>query len=155
MCVTSLDVCYELLLAYNNAVVLGMYLAESRDDLIKMSNLAKELIRVSRKSDNSEIYAIACFHAGVIGNALQDYKNAIKHLEEALTVFEIIGHDEGLMLACKNLAEAYRGIGQKSKAEMYQNRAEAIAKSLKTNTTLSETTFWLKKWKNLPWVVKR
>jgi len=153
----KVEVDENVLTAYNNAVVLGMYLAESRNDLIKMRDLAREFVKVVKKTNNSEMYAVACFHAGVAHNALQEYKNAVEFLEEALVVFELIGHEEGVMLASKNLAEAYRGLGLQTKAEICHNRAEAIAKKLgeRGKSFLKETSFLLKKWFEIPWVIRR
>jgi len=147
----------EILLAYNNAVVIGLNLAESREELIRTRDLALEFLKVARKSKDSEMYAVACFHAGVAHNALDEYDKSVKLLEEALVIFEILGNDEGVMLACRNLAEAYENLGLKSKAEVYRSRAEVLARRLGESgrSAMSEAEWLFKKWKNVPWVIFR
>jgi len=147
----------DILTAYNNAVVLGLYLADTRDRLIKTRELAHEFVRVAKKSDDSEMCAIAFFHAGVAHNSLNEYKESVKYLEEALVIFEILGNDEGVMLACRNLAEAYENLGLKKKAEIHRLRAEALLKKLgeKGNMMISETERLFKKWKSVPWAIFR
>jgi len=145
----------DILTAYNNAVVLGLYLTDTRDKLIKTRELAQEFVRVAKKSDDSEMYAIAFFHTGVAHNSLNEYKESVKYLEEALVIFEILGDDSGLMLTCKNLAEAYEGMGLKSKAEICRMRAEALSKKLgeKGKESLFEIEGLFRRWKNIPWMI--
>jgi len=147
----------DILTAYNNAVALGLSLADSRNKLIEIRDLALEFLKVARKSKDSEMYAIACFHAGVAHNALDQYDKSVKLLEEALVIFEILGNDEGVMLACRNLAEAYENLGLKSKAEVYRSRAEVLARRLGESgrSAMSEAERLFKKWKNVPWVIFR
>ena len=147
----------NILTAYNNAVALGFYLAETRNKLIEMRDLALEFLKVAKKSKDSEMYAVACFHAGVAHNALSEYDKSVKLLEEALVIFEILGNDEGVMLACRNLAEAYENLGLKSKAEVYRSRAEVLARRLGESgrSAMSEAERLFKKWKSVPWVIFR
>jgi len=147
----------DILTAYNNAVVLGLYLAETRNKLIETRDLALEFLKVARKSKDSEMYAVACFHAGVAHNALGEYDKSVKLLEDALVIFEILGNDEGVMLACRNLAEAYENLGFKSRAEVYQLRAEALSKKLGESggKMMSEAERLFKKWKSVPWAIFR
>jgi len=142
-----------ILTAYNNAVVIGLYLAGSKDDLIKIRNLALEFIRVAKKSDDSKMYAIACFHAGVAHNALEEYKKAVELLKEALEVFELLGDDEGVMLACKNIAEAYKGLGYIDRYEVYIGRAKALAKQC-GDEGLKEVDRMFRTWRSVPWVLR-
>ena len=146
-----------ILTAYNNAIVLGFYLADSRNKLIEIRDLALEFLKVAKKSKDSEVYAQACFHAGVAHNALGEYDKSVKLLEEALVIFEILGNDEGVMLACRNLAEAYENLGLKSKAEVYRSRAEVLARRLGESgrSAMSEAEWLFKKWKSVPWVIFR
>jgi len=151
----KMQVTKDILTAYNNAVVLGLYLADTRGKLMKMRDLALEFVKVARKTDDSEMYAIACFHAGVAHNALNEYDKSIKRLEEALEILEILGDDEGIMLTCKNLAEAYENLGLKSKAEVHNTRAEALSKKLggRGEKMISEIRELFKKWKNTLWMI--
>ena len=146
----------NILTAYNNAVALGLYLAESRNKLVEMRNLALEFLKVVKKSEDSEMYAIACFHAGVAHNALGEYDKSTKHLEEALEVFEILGKEREITLACRNLAEAYENLGLKRKADIYRLRAEALSKKLGEDgkKIMSETSSLFKRWKNIPWIIR-
>jgi len=146
----------NILTAYNNAVALGLYLAETRNKLIEMRDLALEFLKVAKKSEDSEMYAIACFHAGVAHNALGEYDASTKHLKEALEVFEILGKEKEVTLACRNLAEAYENLGLKSKAEVYRLRAEALSKKLGEDgrRIMSETSSLFKKWRNIPWIIR-
>lgn len=153
----KMQVTKDVLTAYNNAVVLGLYLADTRGKLIKTRDLALEFVKVAKKSDDSEMYAIACFHAGVAHNALGEYKKSVKHLEEALVIFEVLGDNVGVMLTCKNLAEAYEGLRLKSKAEICRMRAEALSKKLgkEGKESLFEIDKLFRKWKNIPWMISR
>ena len=143
----------RILTAYNNAVVVGLYIVNDRNDLVEMRNLAIEFVKVAKKSKDSRMYAIACFHAGIAHNALGEYDKAVKQLEEALTVFELLGDDEGVMLACKNLAEAYRGLGYVDKYEVYIGRAKALAEKC-GDEGLKEVDRMFRTWRSIPWVLR-
>ena len=147
----------DILTAYNNAVVLGLYLAETRNKLIETRDLALEFLKVARKSKDSETYAVACFHAGVAHNALGEYDKSVKLLEDALVIFEILGNEEGVMLVCRNLVEAYENLGFKSRAEVYRSRAEALSKKLGESgrSAMSEAERLFKKWRSVPWAIFR
>lgn len=146
----------DVLVAYNNLVILQLRMVESRQDLLKAKSYALEFVRTAKRTKNhSDLYAIARFHAGVIMLALGDVKGAIKQLEEAFIVFEIIGYDEGLMLTCKNLYEAYRHLGYWEKANIYKNRAEALARKLGSMKSLVEVENMVKSWRNTPWKLSK
>ena len=153
----KVDIDQDLLTAYNNAVVLGLYLAESKNDLARIKDLALEFLKVAKKSDDSVMYAIACFHAGVAHNALDQYDKSVKYLEEALVIFELLGYDDCVMLTCKNLAEAYENLGLRKKAEIHRMRAVALQRKFgdRGGMMISEAERLFKKWKNVPWVIFR
>jgi len=141
----------DTLLAYNNMIILMLRLNDSREGLIEAKKYALEFIRMAKKTTlHSDMYANACFIAGLIMLSLDDYTGAIKHLEDAATVFELIDHKEGLMLACKNLAEAYSAISYKERAHVYSMRAKVLAKQLNQVDKLIEMDNTIKGWRNLP-----
>ncbi len=107
-----------------------MYLAKSKNDLLNLKNLSLEFLNLTRKTVDSEMYAIACFHAGIVHHALDEIEKSARFLEEALVIFELLGKDDHVMLACKNLAEVYKKLGKTEKAEAYQLRAEALMKRI-------------------------
>lgn len=146
----------EVLVAYNNMVILQLKLMSSRDDLIQAKNYALEFVKVAKRSErHSDMYAVACFITGLIMLALNDYRGAVRYLEDAVIVFEIIDHKEGLMLASKNLADAYNALSYKNKAYIYANRARAIAKELGDTQSLKEVDRILREWRGVPWVIKK
>lgn len=141
----------DVLLAYNNMIILMLRLNNTRDGLIEAKKYALEFVRAAKKTIlHSDMYANACFIAGLIMLSLEDYKGAIKHLEDAAIVFELIDHKEGLMLACKNLAEAYSAISYKERAQAYSMRAKTIAKQLNQVDKLIEMDNTIKGWRSLP-----
>lgn len=146
----------EVLIAYNNMLTLHLRLMSSREDLIQAKNYALEFVKVAKRSErHSDMYAVACFITGLIMLALNDYRGAVRYLEDAVIVFEIIDHKEGLMLASKNLADTYNALSYKNKAYIYANRARAIAKELGDTQSLKEVDRILREWRGVPWVIKK
>ncbi len=142
----------EVLMAYNNFVILRLKLASSKNELLNVKNNALEFLRVAKKAKNrSDFYAVACFHVGNVMLALKEYEEAVKYLEEAMVVFEILDNKEGVMLSCKALAEAYDALGYKTQSSVYSMRAKAIAKELGDEKSLRDIEETFKVWKVIPW----
>ena len=144
----------EVLIAYNNAIVLAFEFVSDKDELHNLKNLAEDFVKVCRKTNESELYPVACYFAGVLCNIVGEYKKAVKYLRDALEVFELLGDEESVMLVCKQLAEAYKHLNYTEKARAYEIRASGIAKMMGGKDAFKKIEKFFERLKQTPFVLK-